>query len=224
MAVNTLLAYVNSDENLLTKLEEALAPLQWKDLIAVYDCEINSNSRAKELLEAADIILLLVSSQFLSSDYCYSPEMLKTIELHEQGKVHVLPIILRPAYWGKTAFSKLQVVPTEGKAITLWEDENLAFREVLSTVETIATEMSKDASRTPIQKVIPHAHLDILRQGTMHWNQWRDDHYEIQPNLQGANLSSIDLNGTNLRNANLSDADLNRATLHQADLQFANLY
>lgn len=223
MTAKTLLAYVNSDENLLTKLEEALAPLQWKNLILVYDCEINSDSRAKKLLETADIVLLLISSQFLSSDYCYSQEMLNIIEMHKKGKLQVIPVILRPAYWGKTVFSMLQAVPVGGKAITLREDETLAFREVVTAVEKIATEMSKDVAREPTFLVVSHAHLDLLKQGIMLWNQWREDHSEIQPNLQEANLSGTNLKGANLRGANLSGAELNRADLNQADLRFANL-
>src|SRR5437763_372446 len=59
-------------------------------------------------------------------------------------------------------------------------------------------------------------HLDILRQGVKAWNQWRQEHPDIQPNLSGANLVNADLSGTHLRGANLSGADLSDANLTEA--------
>jgi uncharacterized protein YjbI with pentapeptide repeats len=223
MAAKTLLAYEGSDESLLTTLKASLAPLQWKGVIFIYDCEINSSSRAKELLGIADIILLLVSPQFLTSDYCYSAKLAEAIERHKQGKTRVFPVILHPAYWEKTPFSMLQAMPTK-KAISLWEDKNLAFKEVVSAVEARATEMNKDISQAPTSQVDLHAHLGILKQGTKLWNQWREEHYEVQPSLQEANLSSTDLRGANLRGANLESADLSQANLSQADLSLARLH
>ena len=222
MIAKTLLAYESSDESLLTKLKESLAPLQWKGIITIYDCEINSSSRAKELLGTADIILLLVSAQFLNTDYCYSAEMAEAIERHKQGKIRVIPVILRPAYWEKTVFSMLQAVPTK-KAITLWEDKNVAFREVVSAVEAIATEVSKDTSQAPTSQFTLQAHLDLLKQGVKVWNQWKQEHYEIQPSFQEANLSSFDLSGADLRGANLNSADLRGASMSDIKLSDSDL-
>src|SRR5260370_144793 len=71
-------------------------------------------------------------------------------------------------------------------------------------------------------------HLEVLIQGIDVWNEWREQHPEIQPDLTRAKLSGADLNEANLRfanlsDANLSDADLRKADLRKADLRFANL-
>ena len=48
---------------------------------------------------AADIILLLVSSDFLNSDSCYDIEMKRALERHTQGDAKVITIILKPCLW-----------------------------------------------------------------------------------------------------------------------------
>src|SRR5260370_1200829 len=71
-------------------------------------------------------------------------------------------------------------------------------------------------------------HLEVLIQGIDVWNEWREQHPEIQPDLTRAKLSGADLNEANLRfanlsYANLSEAHLPKADLRDADLSFANL-
>ncbi len=71
-------------------------------------------------------------------------------------------------------------------------------------------------------------HLDVLRQGMTIWNQWREEHLGLQPDLSEADLSStilreIDLTGANLKLAHLNGIDLNRANLRGAYLDGASL-
>jgi uncharacterized protein YjbI with pentapeptide repeats len=69
-------------------------------------------------------------------------------------------------------------------------------------------------------------HLDILKQGGMAWNLWREEqeeHADIQPDLSGANLRYAPLNEADLRKADLNEADLSGASLNEADLSGADL-
>jgi uncharacterized protein YjbI with pentapeptide repeats len=61
-------------------------------------------------------------------------------------------------------------------------------------------------------------HLDILKQGVEVWNEWREEHIDIKPNLRGAILP-----GTDLARANLSYAILRGGTLYGANFGSANL-
>ena len=69
-----------------------------------------------EHLESARIILLLVSSSFLASDYCYGKEMERAPEPHNKGETRVIPTILRPCDWHGAPFAKLQALPKDAKA------------------------------------------------------------------------------------------------------------
>src|SRR6266567_6317476 len=100
-SINIFYSYAYEDERLRKKLETHLALLQQQGLITGWhDSEISAGTEwAHEInahLEAAQIILLLVSSSFLASKYCYSSEMLRALERHEAGTARVIPIILRP--------------------------------------------------------------------------------------------------------------------------------
>ena len=54
-------------------------------------------------LQRAQIILLLVSADFLASDYCYDVEVQTAMARHEAGEARVIPIILRAVDWQQCA-------------------------------------------------------------------------------------------------------------------------
>ena len=86
--------YAHEDEALLNKLKAHLKPLQRQGLIDVWhDRDIGAGAEweqeIKDQLNAAQIILLLVSPDFMDSDYCYGIEMQRAIERHELGEARV---------------------------------------------------------------------------------------------------------------------------------------
>jgi hypothetical protein len=66
-------------------------------------------------------------------------------------------------------------------------------------------------------------HLDILRQGVEVWNQWRREYKNVEPDLSGANLTSVDLSDAILGKADLRGTNLSRAYLYRAALSTAYL-
>ncbi len=66
-------------------------------------------------------------------------------------------------------------------------------------------------------------HLDILRQGAQIWNKWRQEHPSIQPNFQGADLSSTTLVIAQIIGANLREATLNNAILQDVNISGSDL-
>jgi internalin A len=94
-------------------------------------------------LERADIILLLVSADFIASDYCYEKEMGRALERHAQGEARVIPAIVRDVNWRIAPFAKLQALPKDGRAVTLWEDRDSAWRNVSEGIERVVEEMRK---------------------------------------------------------------------------------
>jgi hypothetical protein len=120
MPVKIFFCYAREDEALLHKLQIHLRSLQREGLLNVwYDREIHAGDNWEEkiihALNDADIILLLVSPDFMDSDYCYGIEMKWALERHNSGEATVIPIILRPSYWHGEPLGKLQALPTDGK-------------------------------------------------------------------------------------------------------------
>ncbi len=132
-------SYSHKDEALRDRLEVHLASLKRSGAISTWhDRRITAGDplgkRIDENLERADIILLLISPDFLASDYCHDIEMQRALERHSQGSARVIPVILKPCDWQHSPFSSLLAAPTDGKPITRWPDEDEAFLDVVSQI------------------------------------------------------------------------------------------
>ncbi len=99
-SVEVFCCYARKDQSLLLELKTHLTPLQREGLITLWaDIDINAGMEwEKEIqrhLNTAQIILLLISPDFIASEYCYSVEMQRAVERHECGEARVIPIILQ---------------------------------------------------------------------------------------------------------------------------------
>lgn len=151
--LSVFFSYSHEDETLRDQLEQQLAILKRQQVIAtwhdrritageVIDHAISGN------LETADIILLLVSSAFIASDYCYDREMQRAMQRHEAGEAVVIPVILRPCDWHGAPFGKLLATPTDGKPVTQWPDRDTAFLEVTKAIRVAAEKLQRAAAPT----------------------------------------------------------------------------
>ncbi|MBA2396549.1 MAG: toll/interleukin-1 receptor domain-containing protein [Ktedonobacteraceae bacterium] len=129
--VTLFLSYAHEDEELLNRLVVHLSGLKRQGVIKTwYDRQIFAGKEwAKVLdtrLEQASVILLLVSPDFLASDYCYEIEVKRALERHDAKEAIVMPIVLRPCDWSHTPLARLQVLPQDGRPITKWENRDTA--------------------------------------------------------------------------------------------------
>jgi len=156
--VKIFFCYAHEDERLMKKLKIHLKPLQHEELIDVWhDRDISAGldweHEIDKHLNEAQIILLLVSPDFMASDYCYGIEMKQAIERHKRGEAYVIPIILRHVHWHRALFGKLQSLPTDGKPVKSWQDQDKAFLTVvagiLKAVEQLKTKPFVRLSITP---------------------------------------------------------------------------
>jgi WD40 repeat protein/Flp pilus assembly protein TadD len=141
-----LCCYAREDQQMLEHLKKHLMPLQRLGMIQIWsDTNLNAGQEwEKELhqhLDSADIILLLISPDFISSEYCYSTEMVRAIERHDQGSAHVIPILLRSTFWRNSPFAKLQMLPTNAKPVKGWSDHDDAFHDITIHVNQIVTQL-----------------------------------------------------------------------------------
>lgn len=123
--------------------------LKRQGVIGLWDAEdiTAGTERIKAInnnLKTADIILLLISSDFIASDYCYETELQQALERHCNGEACVIPIILRSCDWQSAPFGKLQALPSfpgEGvKPISTWSDRDGAFLAIVEGIRKIVRE------------------------------------------------------------------------------------
>ena len=141
MAYKVFISYACSrkDKKLRQELEKHLSNLKRQDIISSWsDGDITPGtawrSQIIEHLNTAEIILLLVSADFMASDFCSSTELVRAIDKHHAHQAHVIPILLRPTDWKDAPFAKLKMLPTDAKAVTLWPTHDEAFKDVVQGI------------------------------------------------------------------------------------------
>src|SRR5947209_13963155 len=169
MAVKIFFCYAHEDEVLLNQLKRHLKPLQREGLIDIwYDRDINAGTEweqeIKKHLNEAQIILLLISPDFLDSEYCYSIEMKWAIERHERGEAYVIPIILRHVYWQGT-LGKLQALPTDTKPILdrYWHTIDEAFYDVAEGIRKVIRALEEQTRKVQEEERLRKAQEEQAR-------------------------------------------------------------
>ena len=144
MPVGIFCCYARKDQPLLKELKSHLMPLQREGLIILWaDTDIDAGMEWEEEinkhLNTAQIILLLVSSDFIASEYCYGKEMTRAMERHKAGEAQVVPIILRPVLWENTPFGKLQALPTGARPVigSTWHNQDMAFYNITEGIQKV---------------------------------------------------------------------------------------
>ena len=140
------ISYCHTDENLKNELVKHLILLQRLNLISEWhDRKIVAGDKwGEEIssnLEAASIVLLLVSIDFINSKYCYDIEMDRALERSAEKGCTVIPIILRACMWQHARFADLQGLPTGLKAVTSWPDRDEAFVDIAEGVKKAAEKL-----------------------------------------------------------------------------------
>jgi hypothetical protein len=135
--IEVFFSYSERNRELRDKLETHLASLRRKGVIrGWHEGEIGAGEERDKVLiehlETAKVILLLISADFLASDFCYDVEMQKAILRHEQGEARVIPIILDACDWDweGAPFRKLVPLPSNGRPVTSWANQSEAFTDI----------------------------------------------------------------------------------------------
>lgn len=106
-----------------------------------YDRDINAGAEwEREIdkqLKTAQIVLLLISPDFMDSDYCYSIEMKEALERHKRGEANVIPVILRQTYWQEEPIQRLQALPVDARPVKSWPDIDEAFFNVAEGIRKV---------------------------------------------------------------------------------------
>ena len=144
---NIFISYAHADEDLKKELDKYLKVLKrsskiqsWNDRDLIpgqeYDAEIMS------ALGRANVILLLISIDFNSSDFIWDKELAAAMKRHEEGTAHVVPVILRRCDWSKMPYAKLQALPRNARPVTEYDNRDEAFTEIAEGIESLVDYMN----------------------------------------------------------------------------------
>ena len=141
-------SYAHEDEDIRDKLATHLKLLERQKVISAwYDRDISAGDEWEEeileQLQQADIILLLISADFLASDFCWGVELEQAMARHEAKTARVIPIIVRSVDWTGTPFAKLQALPKNARPVTSWPDQDEAFTDIAKGIRNVAARLKK---------------------------------------------------------------------------------
>src|SRR5215218_1206323 len=161
-------SYAHEDEERLNVLREWLRGLERQGLIEWWhDREIVPGWEWEETIDknlrTAEVILLLVTPDFMASDYVYEEEIDRAIERHEGGEARVIPIMVRPADWEWASFGKLQALPKDAKPITTWLNQDEAWLDVIRGIRKAVKKLlveRQQAAKEHYRQAVEEAWID----------------------------------------------------------------
>lgn len=160
MPINVFISYSHKDEQLKDCFEEHLSVLvrsgkinSWNDRKIVpgqdWSNEISDN------LKEAQIILFLISSSFLNSNYCVNIEVKTALKMHNSGQAKLIPIVIRPVVWDDSELARLQGLPKDARPITSWDNQDEAWVNVVAGIKLHIDEFPTQTKPTLISNSNP---------------------------------------------------------------------
>lgn len=144
--IQIYISYAEKDEELKEELEMHLALLKRQQIISTWHSReiglgLEKDKEVDSHIDAAQIILLLVSPRFMDSNYCYEQEMMHALQRQASGDVRIIPILLRAIDWQKAPFSNLQGLPRNNKPVASWSDRDQAWSEIAGEIRRLCNEL-----------------------------------------------------------------------------------
>lgn len=150
--ISLVFSYSHVDEALRNELEKHLSPLKRMGKITTWhdrriDPGLEFEHQIDHYFSEADIILLLISSDFIASDYCYQVEMTNAMERHKRGEAVVIPVILRECAWHQLPFGSIMAATIDGKPIIKFASHDEGYVQVFDAVSRAIASMEAKKSQ-----------------------------------------------------------------------------
>jgi tetratricopeptide (TPR) repeat protein len=144
--LRVFLSYSHRDEKLCERFLVHLSQLHREGLIEQWhDRRIAPGSgwagTIDDALNSADIVILLVSPDFLASDYCNDVEMTHALERSQKGEARLVPVILKPCDWQTSRFAGFQALPKDGKPAVDWNTLDHGFDNAVKGLRRLILEL-----------------------------------------------------------------------------------
>jgi nucleoside phosphorylase len=144
--IEVFISYSEDDEKYKKQLETHLAMLKREGMIRPWHSQQAKagqewKQEISNLIDVSQIILLLVSPNFLASDYLYEEEMLHAMERHQSGNARVVPIVVRSVDLGTTPFKSLLALPRNNKPVDTWRNSDEIWASIVQEIRRICNDL-----------------------------------------------------------------------------------
>ena len=154
------LSYAHEDEIHRETLGKHLRELAREGLVDIWHDRMITGGREwagviDAALKSADIVLLLISADFLDSDYCNDKELTEALRMHDGGTARVVPVILRSSDWEHSKFARLNALPPDGRPIVEAEHPDQRFTAVAKGLRDIVAEIHAERAPASTEQSAP---------------------------------------------------------------------
>jgi hypothetical protein len=144
--INLFYSYAHEDEAFCEEIMRSLELLRSEGVVSEwYDRRIspgeNWRNAINDNLARAKIVLLMISPDFLTSDYCMGVELQQALERHWQRQCRIVPIIIRDCRWTNTPFGSFQALPKDGKPLSNWSSRAGALSSVAEGIRKVCSDI-----------------------------------------------------------------------------------
>lgn len=152
--VDLFYSYAHEDESLRDELAGHLKIMERRGVIRAWHdrCLTPGKTWGNAIdsqLEKADLVLLLVSADFIKSDYIWSHELDVAMKRHERGDASVVPVMLRAVDITDAPFAALQGLPTDLKPVTSWPNRDEAWTDVAKGIRRMVEQIRTKWTQVP---------------------------------------------------------------------------
>jgi len=145
MPMAAFISYSHADEKAVEKLHKHLAMVQREGLLSVwYDQKILPggviDAEISQRVEKSGLFLALTSPDFLASNYCYENEFGRALARSAEARLRIVPVILEPCEWLASPLKQFKALPKDGKPISQWTNENIAYLDVVTGLRRLLSE------------------------------------------------------------------------------------
>jgi hypothetical protein len=166
--IRIFISYAHEDVELKNQLVSHLRYLELTGRATVWHDEqldggVEWLRRIRDELDRSQVVLLLVSPDFISSEFINEHELTEALARHDSRRARVIPVILRPCHFEGLPFSRLQAVPRFANPVTWYDDRDVAFAEVAEAIERVVDELRsghpalQPSQRAPSEPPAAHA-------------------------------------------------------------------
>lgn len=169
------ISYSRKDKRNCDAFRTALEPLKRTHGVEIlYDGNVLAGGdfirQLDEALEAADIVVLLISPYYMASEYCYNIEMVRALERRAEGKCIVVPVIVEYVVdWVSAPFGHIAALPEGGKPIKSFSPRSKGWGDVAKGLQRLVEAYKPKLPRTLIHLPIPHNPLFTGRAKDLNW-------------------------------------------------------
>ena len=156
MIMKAFISYSHANAGMLEILHKHLAQLQRDRLVSTWsDNEIAAgdiiNKSISYALDSSNLFIALLSPDYIASQYCYVKEFEKALEMQEEGRLIIIPIIIEPCDWLNTPFKQFKALPKDGKAVSEWQNINTAFLDITQNIRKLITLRGSESDEVSLE-------------------------------------------------------------------------